>query len=59
MKQALVESATRHHVTHAFEQGAGRLNVTGAWHILENYKPRASFLPAKLDLTDCPYMVSS
>lgn len=24
--------------------------------ILQSYKPRASIIPASLDLTDCPYM---
>ena len=49
-------SAARHPHTHAFEQGAGQLNVTGAWRLLDHYEPRASFLPSRLDLTDCPYM---
>ena len=56
IKQALVESAVRHPVPNIFEQGAGLLNVTGAFEILKAYIPRASFLPPKLDFTDCPYM---
>lgn len=56
IKQALVESAVRHPVPNIFEQGAGLLNVTGALEILKGYIPRASFLPSKLDFTDCPYM---
>ena len=56
VKQALVGSAVRHPAPNIFEQGAGQLNVTGAFEILADYVPRASFLPSKLDFTDCPYM---
>ena len=56
LKQALVESAIRHPKSNIFEQGAGELNVTGAFDILATYSARASFLPSELDFTDCPYM---
>lgn len=38
-----------------FEQGAGVLDVAGAFVLLSRYTPRASLLPPQLDLTD-PYM---
>eukprot|EP00898_Chlorokybus_atmophyticus_P007485 jgi/Chlat1/7738/Chrsp66S07212 len=56
MKQALVEGAARLAEPHIYEQGVGRLNVVAAEAILQSYVPRASILPASLDLTDCPYM---
>ena len=56
MKQALVEGAARLPGVPAFEQGAGRLSLLGAYEVLKTYQPRASALPAALDLTDCPYM---
>lgn len=37
-------------------QGFGKLNLLGAQHVLQDYKPRASISPSMLDLTDCPYM---
>lgn len=56
VKQVLVESAQRFPSSNVFEQGAGQLNVTLAWELLEAYSPRASLLPPALDFTDCPYM---
>eukprot|EP00850_Spirogloea_muscicola_P015909 SM000126S26285 [mRNA] locus=s126:92:3575:+ [translate_table: standard] len=55
MKQALVEGALLLESTTMFEQGAGRLNLLGSYAVLADYVPRASILPSKLDLTDCPY----
>lgn len=55
MKQALVEGALRLDGPHMYEQGAGRLNLLGAYAVLANYRPRASILPSALDLTQCPY----
>jgi membrane-bound transcription factor site-1 protease len=62
MKQVLVEAAVPvpsvagHQQPHAFQQGAGKLDLVGAYKLLQRYEPRASLLPHKLDLTDCPYM---
>jgi hypothetical protein len=57
MKQALVESAARlTDGSNVFEQGMGKINLVGAYDILKAYTPRASIIPGKLDLTDCPYM---
>ena len=49
VKQVLVESATKHAISGVFEQGAGALNVTYAYALLEAYQPRATFLPSQLD----------
>mmetsp|Transcript_28999 Transcript_28999/g.55594 ORF Transcript_28999/g.55594 Transcript_28999/m.55594 type:complete len:1292 (+) Transcript_28999:258-4133(+) len=58
LKQALVESATPLTGPHIHEQGAGKLNLLGAYSILAAYKPRASVVPSHYDLTSaaCPYM---
>lgn len=56
MKQALIESAGLLEEANIFEQGFGKLNLLGAQHVLQDYKPRASISPSMLDLTDCPYM---
>ncbi|GMH39212.1 hypothetical protein BSKO_07110 [Bryopsis sp. KO-2023] len=56
MKQALVEGANRLDGMNIYEQGSGRLNLSESMHVLQNYKPRASVVPATLDLSDCPYM---
>jgi membrane-bound transcription factor site-1 protease len=56
LKQALVESARRIDGPHIHEQGAGKLNLVGAYEILKNYKPRASVVPSHYDLGSCPYM---
>ncbi|CAN0170130.1 unnamed protein product, partial [Ectocarpus sp. 12 AP-2014] len=55
IKQVLVESARRVKEAGVFEQGAGALDVAGAFVLLSRYTPRASLLPPQLDLTD-PYM---
>lgn len=57
MKQALVESATRLPIASIFEQGAGNLNVYGAFEVLSVYQPRASIFPQHWDITPagCPY----
>lgn len=54
-QQVLTESARRVQGAGVFEQGAGTLNLVGAFELLGRYTPRATFLPASLDLTD-PYM---
>ncbi len=38
-----------------FEQGAGRLNVTGALELMQAYRPRITFHPPYFDTTECPY----
>ncbi|CAN0344963.1 unnamed protein product, partial [Ectocarpus fasciculatus] len=53
--QVLTESAHRVREAGVFEQGAGVLDVEGAFELLSRYTPRASLLPPQLDLTD-PYM---
>ncbi|CAN0189465.1 unnamed protein product [Pylaiella littoralis] len=55
IKQVLTESAHRVRGAGVFEQGAGSLDVVGAFQLLSRYTPRASFLPPQLDFTD-PYM---
>mmetsp|Transcript_1171 Transcript_1171/g.3431 ORF Transcript_1171/g.3431 Transcript_1171/m.3431 type:complete len:1157 (-) Transcript_1171:13-3483(-) len=56
MKQALVEGAVVLNGPHMFEQGQGKINLVNSMNILKKYKPRASAVPAKVDLTLCPYM---
>jgi len=57
MKQALVEGAQRLPVLNLYEQGQGKLNVVQSMEILSKYtQPRASVVPAALNLADCPYM---
>lgn len=57
VKQVLVESAVRHPASNVFEQGSGNLNVTGAHALLRAYTPKATLLPASLDMAgDCPYL---
>ncbi|KAK3270783.1 Membrane-bound transcription factor site-1 protease, variant 2 [Cymbomonas tetramitiformis] len=56
MKQALVEGATVINGPHIHEQGMGKLNLINSYNILKAYKPRASTVPGKWDLTNCPYM---
>ncbi|XRB20494.1 membrane-bound transcription factor site-1 protease [Pseudoscourfieldia marina] len=58
MKQALVEGAqrVRGRDAHAYVQGQGKLDVLKSANVLKRYKPRASVVPAALDLTECPYM---
>lgn len=55
MKQALVEGAARLGGMHMFEQGSGLLNLPESAKILQSYAPRASVIPAELDLTQEPY----
>lgn len=56
MKQALLASAQRLPNVPIFEQGAGKLDLLGAYQILKHYRPQASLFPAYLDYTECPYM---
>ncbi|EFJ52617.1 hypothetical protein VOLCADRAFT_85780 [Volvox carteri f. nagariensis] len=56
MKQALVEGAVRLNNLNIYEQGSGRINLPNSMAILQSYTPRASVIPSKLDLTDCPYL---
>jgi len=56
MKQALVEGADRLPSLNIYEQGAGRINLAASMAVLKGYQPRASIIPAKIDLQDCPYM---
>lgn len=55
MKQFLIEGAERLPNLNMFEQGQGALSVEGSYKVLKEYSPRASLVPAILDLTDCPY----
>lgn len=55
MKQALVEGAALLPGLNMFEQGQGKLDVLGAAKVLSTYTPRASIVPAALNLTQCPY----
>lgn len=56
MKQALVEGAVPIPGINMFEQGQGKLHLLHSMDILRNYTPRASVVPASLNLSDCPYM---
>eukprot|EP00210_Caulerpa_lentillifera_P002967 g2833.t1 len=56
MKQALVEGATRLNGESMYVQGAGKINLMNSMKILQSYTPRASLIPATLNLTDCQYM---
>ena len=55
MKQALIEGAARLPDLNMYEQGQGQLDVLGAAKVLSTYKPRASIVPARLNLTECPF----
>eukprot|EP00887_Chlorella_sp_A99_P005260 scaffold1.g5260.t1 len=55
MKQALVEGAQRLPGLNMYEQGQGALDVPASRDVLLSYSPRASIVPAALNLTDCPY----
>jgi membrane-bound transcription factor site-1 protease len=55
IKQALIEGADKLPGLNMYEQGQGRLDVAGAYEVLKDYQPRASLVPAALDLTECPY----
>lgn len=56
MKQAMIEGADRLPRLHIHEQGAGKINPVKSAEVLSKYQPRASIVPASIDLTDCPYM---
>lgn len=56
MKQALVEGAVRLRTLNMHEQGNGRINLPASQAILADYTPRASLIPAAINLSDCPYM---
>ena len=56
MKQALVEGAERLPDESIYVQGAGKVSLAASMKILQSYQPRASLIPERLDLTDCPYM---
>lgn len=51
----MIDSAQRIPEANMFEQGSGKLNLVGAYNSLMSYKPKASFFPSELDLTECPY----
>ena len=55
MKQVLVEGASRLPHLNMFEQGQGSLTIQESFKVIQEYEPRASIVPAKLNLTDCPY----
>ena len=65
LKQLLMESVVRLPTNYPnapgiFEQGEGALSLENAFQLLTDdkspFEPHASIVPAKLDLTDCPYM---
>jgi len=56
MKQILAASANPVPGHHIFEQGMGKVDLLKAAEMVEDYIPRASTIPGRLDLTDCPYM---
>ena len=56
IKQILVETSELVSDAGIFEQGFGKINMVAAYEALSLYKPRASVIPASLDLTECPYM---
>ena len=51
-----MEGAERLQGLSMFEQGSGKVSLAGSKRVLESYRPRASTIPASLDLTDCPFM---
>ncbi len=55
MKQILIEGADMILGANMFEQGQGAMNIGRSYEVLKAYSPRASLVPAKLDLTSCPY----
>lgn len=57
-KQILVEGAERltGDSSNVFEQGMGRISLLRSFHLIQNFRPHASVLPSRLDLTECPYM---
>ena len=61
LKQLLLGSSTRlTDGSHMFEQGSGRLNLIGAFTLLQKARampPRATLFPDMVDMTDggCPY----
>jgi membrane-bound transcription factor site-1 protease len=55
MKQILIEGADRIPVSNMFEQGQGGLSIANSFEVLRRYEPRASIVPATLNMTDCPY----
>jgi len=57
MKQVLVEGAERVVGANMYEQGQGMMNIERSYEVLKAYEPRASLVPAVLDMTaaGCPY----
>jgi len=55
MKQALVEGAQKLPVLCMYEQGNGKMDLEASARVLAAYSPRASAIPAALDMADCPY----
>lgn len=56
MKQALMLSAKRLKDITIFEQGAGKLDLVGAYEALLSYKPTVTASPSYIDFGDCPYL---
>ena len=61
IKQIIVESAVPikvegKHTASIYEQGAGLLNLEGAFELAKKASPRPSLHPSKMDMTDCNYM---
>eukprot|EP01132_Coremiostelium_polycephalum_P005432 gene5432-6776_t len=58
MKQVLIESAEKIPGANIFEQGYGKLNLLGAFKLLESYTSKVSLSPPALDFdtSNCSYM---
>lgn len=56
LKQVLMESAKRVKNANMFEQGAGKVDLLGAYELLLGSKPHVSLSPAYIDMNECPYM---
>lgn len=56
MKQILQEGSDRLADASIYEQGAGNLNLMKSYDALLKYRPKITFFPNNLDLTDCPYL---
>ena len=53
IKQVLLEGAKNIEGLHIYEQGQGKLDVAASFEILQKYEPRASVVPAELNLAEC------
>eukprot|EP01122_Echinamoeba_exundans_P013063 TRINITY_DN5639_c0_g1_i1.p1 TRINITY_DN5639_c0_g1~~TRINITY_DN5639_c0_g1_i1.p1 ORF type:complete len:950 (+),score=78.82 TRINITY_DN5639_c0_g1_i1:46-2850(+) len=57
IKQILVESASKIDDSYnIYEQGSGKIDLTQAFRLAQNFVPKLSAIPPALDLHNCPYM---